>query len=112
MDDELLVRVEAQRLGVLLEAGRGDRERVLRVVLSFLTFFSVLCGYFVLRPVRDEIGVRAGVEQAWPLFPADPWVVGSLAEIARRIGPDDVAAVTAEIASLVDAGRYPTPVWG
>ncbi|HVE72110.1 MAG TPA: MFS transporter [Thermoanaerobaculia bacterium] len=41
-----------------------------RVVLSFLTFFSVLCGYFVLRPVRDEIGVRAGVEQLPWLFTA------------------------------------------
>jgi AAA family ATP:ADP antiporter len=44
--------------------------RVRRVVLPFLTFFSVLCGYFVLRPVRDEIGVRAGVEQLPWLFTA------------------------------------------
>jgi AAA family ATP:ADP antiporter len=44
--------------------------RVRRVVLPFLTFFCVLCGYFVLRPVRDEIGVRAGVEQLPWLFTA------------------------------------------
>lgn len=42
----------------------------MRVALPFLTFFSVLCGYFVLRPVRDEIGVRAGVEQLPWLFTA------------------------------------------
>ena len=40
----------------------------MRVVLPFLTFFSVLCGYFVLRPVRDEIGARAGIENLPWLF--------------------------------------------
>jgi AAA family ATP:ADP antiporter len=43
---------------------------VIRVVVAFTTFFCVLCGYFVLRPVRDEIGVRAGVEQLPWLFTA------------------------------------------
>src|SRR5688572_32139592 len=42
----------------------------MRVVLPFLTFFSVLCGYFVLRPVRDEIGARAGIENLPWLFTA------------------------------------------
>ncbi|HEX6641118.1 MAG TPA: MFS transporter [Thermoanaerobaculia bacterium] len=42
----------------------------MRVALPFVTFFSVLCGYFVLRPVRDEIGVRAGVERLPWLFTA------------------------------------------
>lgn len=40
----------------------------MRVALPFVTFFSVLCGYFVLRPVREEISVRAGVEQLPWLF--------------------------------------------
>ena len=40
----------------------------MRVVLPFVTFFFVLCGYFILRPVRDEIGARAGVEQLPWLF--------------------------------------------
>lgn len=42
----------------------------MRIALPFVTFFCVLCGYFVLRPVRDEIGVRAGVEQLPWLFTA------------------------------------------
>ncbi|HEX7152044.1 MAG TPA: MFS transporter [Thermoanaerobaculia bacterium] len=41
-----------------------------RAVLPFLTFFCVLCGYFVLRPVRDEIGARAGIENLPWLFSA------------------------------------------
>jgi AAA family ATP:ADP antiporter len=42
----------------------------MRIAVPFATFFSVLCGYFVLRPVRDEIGVRAGIEQLPWLFTA------------------------------------------
>jgi AAA family ATP:ADP antiporter len=42
----------------------------MRIALPFVTFFSVLCGYFVLRPVRDEIGVRFGVEKLPWLFTA------------------------------------------
>lgn len=34
---------------------------------SFLYFFSLLCGYYVLRPVRDEMGIQGGVENL-------PWV--------------------------------------
>lgn len=40
----------------------------MRIIVPFLTFFCVLSGYFVLRPVRDEIAVRAGVEQLPELF--------------------------------------------
>jgi ATP:ADP antiporter, AAA family len=64
-----------------------------RAVLPFLTFFSVLCGYFVLRPVRDEIGARAGIENLPWLFtatfvatlllvPLFGWIV---ARVRRRI---------------------------
>ncbi len=42
----------------------------MRAALPFLTFFCVLCGYFVLRPVRDEIGARGGVENLPWLFTA------------------------------------------
>lgn len=42
----------------------------MRAALPFLTFFCVLCGYFVVRPVRDEIGARAGIENLSWLFTA------------------------------------------
>jgi AAA family ATP:ADP antiporter len=35
---------------------------------SFLYFFSLLCGYYVLRPVRDEMGIQGGVEQLQWVF--------------------------------------------
>lgn len=29
---------------------------------SFLYFFSLLCSYYILRPVRDEMGIQGGIE--------------------------------------------------
>jgi ATP/ADP translocase len=38
------------------------------VLLAFLAFFLLLSGYYMLRPVRDEMGVQAGVERLQWLF--------------------------------------------
>jgi AAA family ATP:ADP antiporter len=35
---------------------------------SFACFFCLLCGYYVLRPLRDEMGVQGGVENLPWLF--------------------------------------------
>ncbi|HYG68132.1 MAG TPA: MFS transporter [Anaeromyxobacteraceae bacterium] len=35
---------------------------------SFTYFFSLLCGYYVLRPMRDAMGIAGGVEQLHWLF--------------------------------------------
>ena len=37
---------------------------------SFACFFCLLCGYYVLRPLRDEMGVQGGVENLPWLFSA------------------------------------------
>ena len=37
---------------------------------SFACFFCLLCGYYVLRPLRDEMGVQGGVENLPLLFSA------------------------------------------
>ena len=47
------------------------RDRELEpVVLSFLYFFFLLCGYMVLRPLREAIAVANGVENVQYLFSA------------------------------------------
>ena len=47
--------------------GTSPRER--RAVLcAFVYFFSLLCSYYLLRPVRDEMGISAGVENLPWLF--------------------------------------------
>ncbi|MBD0316004.1 MAG: MFS transporter, partial [Nitrospiraceae bacterium] len=35
---------------------------------SFLYFFSLLCGYYMLRPVRDEMAIQGGVQHL-------PWMM-------------------------------------
>jgi AAA family ATP:ADP antiporter len=40
------------------------------VVWSFVYFFSLLSSYYILRPIRDEMGVTAGVENLHWLFTA------------------------------------------
>ena len=38
------------------------------VLLSFFFFFSLLCSYFILRPIRDEMGIQNGAENMQWLF--------------------------------------------
>ncbi|MBV2122315.1 MAG: MFS transporter [Candidatus Thiodiazotropha sp. (ex Ctena orbiculata)] len=38
------------------------------VLWSFLYFFSLLSSYYVLRPIRDEMGIVAGIDQLQWLF--------------------------------------------
>jgi AAA family ATP:ADP antiporter len=47
---------------------RADELRA--VLWSFAYFFCLLCGYYVLRPVRDEMGIQAGVGNLPWLFTA------------------------------------------
>ena len=93
-----------------------------RAVLPLLTFFSVLCGYFVLRPVRDEIGVRAGVEQLPWLFtgtfaatlllvPLFGWIV---ARVQRRAIAAATYALCATLLLLTYGGLQSANIvaWG
>ncbi len=53
-------------------AGRAifdvKREEVPAVLWSFAYFFCLLCGYYILRPVREEMGVQGGVENLQWLY--------------------------------------------
>ena len=44
------------------------RGSVLRVAAAAFYFFCLLCSYYLLRPLRDEMGVRTGVENLPWLF--------------------------------------------
>jgi ATP:ADP antiporter, AAA family len=39
-----------------------------QVSLAFISFLLLLCGYYILRPVRDEMGVQTGVERLQWLY--------------------------------------------
>ena len=60
---------DAPRLGLLLQrlidvrAGEGRA-----VFWAFCYFFALLSSYYILRPIRDEMGVTAGIDQMHWLF--------------------------------------------
>ena len=45
-----------------------ERDEVQAMLMSFVFFFFVLSGYFVLRPIRDAVAAAAGVQQLPWLF--------------------------------------------
>jgi len=47
---------------------RIEHGEVATSLWSFTCFFCVLCGYYILRPLRDEMGVQGGVENLPWLF--------------------------------------------
>ncbi|HXF18522.1 MAG TPA: MFS transporter [Burkholderiales bacterium] len=44
------------------------REEIAATLWSFSYFFCLLCSYYLLRPVRDEMGIQGGVENLAQLF--------------------------------------------
>lgn len=50
----------ATPLGVLQRIVHVERGEVIALMLSFAFFFSVLCSYYILRPIRDEMGIALG----------------------------------------------------
>ena len=44
------------------------REEAVAVMLSFAYFFCLLCSYYMLRPVREEMGIQGGVRNLQWLF--------------------------------------------
>lgn len=59
---------EEDRVPLLSRAVLVRRGEVGALLLSAAYFFFLLCSYYILRPVRDEMGVRGGVENMQWLF--------------------------------------------
>jgi AAA family ATP:ADP antiporter len=57
-------------LSFLCRALRAERHELAALAWSFAYFFTLLAGYYVLRPVRDEMGVQAGSARLPWLFTA------------------------------------------
>jgi len=45
-----------------------EREELKALVWSFTYFFALLCSYYILRPLRDEMGIAGGVKNLQWLF--------------------------------------------
>ena len=61
------------------------------LIWSFTYFFSLLCGYYIVRPIRDEMGIAGGVEHLqWMFsgtFAAMLAVVPFFGWLVRRFAP-------------------------
>jgi len=53
---------------VLSSVTDADPDEAVPVSWAFLYFFCLLCGYYILRPVRDEMAIEGGVEHL-------PWMM-------------------------------------
>lgn len=81
---------------LLSRLGLADPREARAALWSFSYFFSVLCAYYIIRPLRDEMGVAVGKDRLEALFtivfvvmlaavPLFGWVVATFAK--RRVVP-------------------------
>ncbi|HEX3140214.1 MAG TPA: MFS transporter, partial [Rhizobacter sp.] len=54
----------------LLRRTRATAGELAAVLWSFVYFFALLAGYYVLRPIRDEMGLQLGARALQELFTA------------------------------------------
>lgn len=57
-------------LALLRRAIEVEETELAALVWSFLYFFSILCAYFILRPLRDQLAIASGLEHLPWLFTA------------------------------------------
>lgn len=63
-------RMNSNRISWLSRAVLVRRGELPVLLGGFLYYFCLLCSYYILRPIRDEMGVRGGVENMQWLFTA------------------------------------------
>lgn len=56
--------------GRLIRLLRVEPQELKPLLLSFGYYFCLLCGYYILRPVRDEMGIQGGVGNLQWVFTA------------------------------------------
>src|SRR5262247_744148 len=61
---------EKRATGWLARVVAARTEEVRALLWSFAYFFCLLAGYYVLRPLRDEMGIAGGVRNLQHLFTA------------------------------------------
>lgn len=54
----------------LTRAIKAEKHELPALLWAFFYFFCLLCSYYILRPVRDEMGIQGGVDKLQWLFSA------------------------------------------
>ena len=65
------------RLTAWLKIEEGE---VVPLTWSFFYFFCLLCGYYILRPVRDEMAIEGGVQHL-------PWMMTATFLVLLAVTP-------------------------
>ena len=52
----------------LLHLVNAEAREIKALIWAFIYFFALLCSYYILRPLRDEMGIAGGVENLQWLF--------------------------------------------
>ena len=55
-------------IALILKPVQVEKSEVRAVLWSFSYFFALLCSYYIIRPLRDEMGILGGVENLQWLF--------------------------------------------
>jgi len=55
-------------IALILKPVQVEASEVRAVLWSFSYFFALLCSYYIIRPLRDEMGILGGVENLQWLF--------------------------------------------
>src|SRR5216684_471261 len=75
--------------GPVARAIHAEPRELKAVLLAFFYFFFLLSGYYILRPLRDEMGVAGGVKQLewlfWATFGATLLAVPAFSALAARL---------------------------
>ena len=75
--------------GLVARAIHAEPRELKAVLLAFAYFFFLLSGYYILRPLRDEMGVAGGVKQLewlfWGTFGATLVAVPAFSALAARL---------------------------
>lgn len=61
-------RIKSSIRSTLLKTVQVEPGEVRALLWSFSYFFSLLCSYYIIRPMRDEMGILGGVENLQWLF--------------------------------------------
>ena len=61
-------RIKKSLVNLILKPVQVEPSEVRALLWSFSYFFALLCSYYIIRPMRDEMGILGGVENLQWLF--------------------------------------------
>lgn len=64
----MINRIKSSIHSAVLKTVQVEPGEIYALLWSFSYFFTLLCSYYIIRPMRDEMGILGGVENLQWLF--------------------------------------------